>query len=208
AKAEIEASGISGKLSTLQLDVTDESSVKQAAEKVKTEFGRLDALVNNAGIANGDKNPLTRFRACMETNVTGPVLVAQAFTPLLLKASNAYSIYVSSGLGSLTLATGPERAKLMPVEIVEADAYRASKAALNMVTVLDWDRYNEKGLKVFAMCPGFVRSNLRGTDEAAVSGWGGAGDPKVSGALVRDIIAGKRDADVGKFVKTDGVWPW
>jgi hypothetical protein len=68
--------------------------------------------------------------------------------------------------------------------------------------------FGSKGLKVFAMCPGFVVSNLRGTSDEARSGWGGAGDPQVSGKTVLSIIQGERDADAGKFVHKDGVYPW
>jgi hypothetical protein len=56
--------------------------------------------------------------------------------------------------------------------------------------------------------PGFVVSNLRGTSEEERSGWGGAGDPAVSGQLILEILEGERDGDVGKFVWTEGVHPW
>ena len=61
---------------------------------------------------------------------------------------------------------------------------------------------------MFVMSPGFVRSNLRGPSEEARSGWGKAGDPEDSGRIVLDIVNGKRDADVGRFVHKDGVYDW
>jgi hypothetical protein len=68
--------------------------------------------------------------------------------------------------------------------------------------------HKEEGLKVFAICPGFVVSNLRGTSDEARSGGGNAGDPATSGNLMLSILEGKRDADVGKFVQKDGTYPW
>ena len=137
----------------------------------------------------------------------GPALVAAAFRPLLLKSKNAYSIYVSSGTRTL-----PRNAMQQPVSHEHigrsGHAYQVSKAALNMLAVLEARDYGPEGLKVFAMSPGFVRSNLRGETEEARSGWGGAGDPEVSGELLLSIVQGKRDADVGCLVHKDGVFAW
>jgi hypothetical protein len=58
------------------------------------------------------------------------------------------------------------------------------------------------------VCPGLVRSNLRGTSEEARNAGGRAGDPKVSGETILSIVQGKRDEDVGKLVWKDGVYPW
>jgi NAD(P)-dependent dehydrogenase (short-subunit alcohol dehydrogenase family) len=206
AMSEIETAGIKGSLSTIQLDVTDEKSIEQAVKLVQEKYGRLNALVNNAAVGSMDPDIKTRMQLSMDTNVIGPAVVATAFRPLLLKAKKPYSIYVSSGAGSLTRAAGPpsQTYRRLPYE----EAYRASKAALNMIAVQEAVEFGSKGLKVFAMCPGFVVSNLRGTSDEARSGWGGAGDPQVSGKTVLSIIQGERDADAGKFVHKDGVYPW
>jgi NAD(P)-dependent dehydrogenase (short-subunit alcohol dehydrogenase family) len=207
AKAEIEAEGnIQGTLSPLLIDVTKESSIEQAAATVEEQFGRLDILINNAGIYSQEKDRKTRFTSTFETNVLGPALVAEAFRPLLLKSSNPYSIYVSSGLGSLTRTSDPSQAA-MPDAVV---AYSASKSALNMVAVHEWKNWGSKGLKVFSFCPGLVVSNLRGTSEEAreARNFGGAGDPKVSGQALLKIIQGERDSDNGKFVHKDGIYGW
>ncbi|KAJ9133375.1 Short chain dehydrogenase/reductase [Pleurostoma richardsiae] len=207
SKLEIQSAGApSGSLDTLQLDVTDEESIKRAASVVAEKFGRLDVLVNNAAISNEDPDVGTRFRLSFATNVVGPALVSAAFRPLLQSSPGAYSIYVSSSVGSLTMASDPT----LPLyqKMPNLDAYRASKAALNMIAVREHAMHGGAGLKVFAMCPGFVRSNVRGTSEEARSGWGMAGDPRESGELVLSIVEGKRDADVGRFVWKDGVYPW
>ena len=63
-------------------------------------------------------------------------------------------------------------------------------------------------LKIFVICPGLVRSNLRGKNEEAVSAGGRAGDAAESGQLILSIIEGKKDADAGKFLHKDGIYPW
>lgn len=211
AKAEVEAenSNSASRLSTVQLDVTDGASITRARDFVEKEFGYLDALVNNAAVGNTDPDVYTRFRAVMDTNVIGPAVIADAFRPLLLKSSNPYSIFVSSGAGSFGRAVEQlqnKREKLP--EPPNGGAYLVSKAALNMIALREHDEFAEKGLKVFAMCPGFVVSNLRGTREELRSGWGQAGPASVSGGIMLSILDGKRDEDVGKLVWKDGVYEW
>lgn len=203
AKSEIETTGVKGSLSALHLDVTDDESIGKAVKYVQENHGRLDALINNAAVGALDPNIRTRMHRAMETNVVGPAVVAEAFRPLLLKSPNPYSIYVSSGAGSLT-RTSEHAVMTLPNE----EAYRSSKAALNMLAVIDNRDFGPKGLKVFTMSPGFVVSNLRGTSEEARTGWGGAGDPEVSGQTLLSILQGKRDSDVGKLVTKDSVYPW
>ena len=77
-----------------------------------------------------------------------------------------------------------------------------------MLAVLESRDYGSKGLKVFVVSPGFVRSNLRGTSVEARSGWGQAGDPERSGEIILSVIRGERDADVGCLIHKDGVFAW
>lgn len=127
AKSEIEAAGgIKGTLSTVQLDVTDQKSIEQAAAQVQQQFGRLDVLVNNAGLGSLGADTRTRFQRCLETNVTGPATVAEAFRPLLFKAQNPYSIYVGSGARTL-VRNGLERPP-SHANIQNGDAYQASNS--------------------------------------------------------------------------------
>lgn len=140
----------------------------------------------------------------MKTNVAGPAMVTQAFLPLLWKSKAPYSIYVSSGLGSAAMAEDPKYESYA----VPYTSYRMSKSALNMWVLQEIKDLGPKGLKTFAMCPGYVVSNLRGTSEEARNGYGMATSPTVSGETMLSIIEGKRDADVGKFVHKDGIYPW
>lgn len=204
AKAEIAAAGIKGKLSTLELVVTDSASIQKAAASVAEQFGRLDVLINNAAVGSAPaENDTDRFLATFQTNVVGPHLVSEAFRPLLLKSAKPYSVYVTSGQGSLQIASSAPK---HPYEPPKAQPYRSSKAALNMVMVMD--SRDNKPVKVFGMDPGFVVSNLRGTKEEQRTGRGLAGDPEVAGGVLLSIIQGQRDADEGRVVHKDGVHPW
>lgn len=186
--------------------MVDEKSIKQAAAHVHQQFGRLDVLVNNAAVGSRDPDAKTRFQQCMDTNVVGPAVVSAAFRPLLLKSDKPYSIYVSSGAGSMGRSSDPTSATYRGLS--NGEAYRASKAALNMIALQESIEFSETNLKVFALDPGFVRSNLRGPSEEARSGWGKAGDPERSGRFIMSVIQGERDADVGTFIHNTGVYPW
>lgn len=207
ALSEIKAAGVKGELSAVQLDVTDDDSIEKAAAHVKSKFGRLDVLVNNAGTASRNENTRIRLRETFETNVFGPVVVSATFRPLLLESKNPYSVYVSSVTGSVTLASDPSSG-LYKMNIANAEGYRSSKSALNMIAMHESAEFDETKIKIFTACPGFVRSNLRGTSEEARSGWGKAGDPTDSGNMILDIIQGRRDGDAKKFVHKDGTYPW
>lgn len=200
----IKAGGIKGELSALQLDVTDSESVDKAVQKVEEQFGHLDVLINNAGFIPQDGTLQEQIQSIMLANVAGPAMVAEKFHPLLLKSSNAYSIFVSSGLGSLGMASDFNH----PMSQSSWLPYRMSKAALDMLAIQEHRVKSKEGIKVFAMCPGLVKSNLRGTEENQINAGGRAGDPDVSGRTMLSLVEGKRDADVGKFVHKDGVYPW
>lgn len=201
AKAEIESSGIKGTLSAIQLDITDDASISKAVDYVSSTHGHVDVLFNNAAVGARDDDLRTRFQRSFESNILGPALVAQEFRPLLLKSQNPYSIFVSSGVGSIGLA-------LKSIKYGSDEAYRMSKSALNMIMVCEHRDFSPKGLKVFGMCPGFVVSNLRGTSEEERNPGGQAGDPMESGKLMLSIIQGKLDEHVGRVINKNGVVPW
>ncbi|KIW60695.1 hypothetical protein PV05_00894 [Exophiala xenobiotica] len=203
AVAELQATGaIKATLTDVQIDVTDQASVDALAKFIEEKFGRLDVLINNAGIAPTDGDLRSIIDRTFQTNVTGPIVLTEALKPLLLKSKNPYSIYVTSGLGSLTMA---ESGKVYSAPYA---VYSASKSALNMLMIYESKEMGKKGFKSFVVCPGLVRSNLRGKSEEAVNAGGRAGDPMVSGKTIFSVVEGKRDADVGKFVHKDGVYPW
>lgn len=200
---------LKGTLSTIQLDVTDDASITKAVEHITQTYGRLDALVNNAAIGGLNIPDIrTEYSLLLETNVTGPAVVAAAFRPLLLKSANPYSVYVSSGARTLPRNAMQKTAEHAQIGNRSYGGYQVSKAALNMLAVLEARDFWDQGLKVFAMSPGFVISNLRGEGEEAKTGWGKAGNPEESGKLLLSIIMGERDKDVGCLVHKDGVFAW
>lgn len=211
AKSEVEAEvpGSASRLSIAQLDVTDGVSISSACDLVEREFGHLDALINNAAVGNADPDIYTRYKATMDTNVIGPAVVSDVFRPLLLKSTNPYSIFVSSGAGSFQRTVDRHEGRLpkMP-EPKNGGAYHVSKVALNMIALREHIGFSEQGLKVFSMSPGFVVSNLRGTTEELRSGWGQAKPASESGEFMLDILEGKRDEDVGKLIWKDGIYGW
>ncbi len=116
------------------IDVTSEESVAAAVALVDEQFGRLDVLVNNAGIAGArvgavDAGP-DELRAVYETNVFGPVRVTRAFLPLLRRSAAPRVVMVSSGMGSMGRTADPERVESSFTSL----PYPSSKAALNMIT--------------------------------------------------------------------------
>ncbi|KAK4947475.1 hypothetical protein LTR10_013843 [Elasticomyces elasticus] len=205
AVSELQAQGsIKGTLTDIQIDVNDQASIDAAAKTIEDKFGHLDVLINNAGVGTPNGDIKTQLERTFQTNVIGPIVVTHTLKPLLLKSKSPYSIYVTSGLGSLSKAADPND----PYSQARYDVYRASKAALNMLMIQESKEMGPKGVKTFAVCPGLVRSNLRGKTEADVSAGGHAGDPDVAGQTLLSVIEGKRDADVGKVVHKDGVHPW
>jgi NAD(P)-dependent dehydrogenase (short-subunit alcohol dehydrogenase family) len=147
----------------VSLDVADEQSVARAAAEVAERFGKLDVLVNNAGIAVGAAAPSSQrveaMRQIFATNVFGAVSVTQAFLPLLEKSPAARIVNVSSALGSLGLAADPGS----PIaQLGSLFGYAASKTALNAFTVRLAHELRDKRIKVNAACPGYVATDLNG----------------------------------------------
>jgi NAD(P)-dependent dehydrogenase (short-subunit alcohol dehydrogenase family) len=146
----------------VQLDVTDEASVRRAAKWVEAELGRLDVLVNNAGIAGVDdsylpsETTMTALRAVFETNVFGVVTVTNAMLPLLRGAQAARIVNVSSGVGSLTWMSDPDS----PMRDMISVAYPASKSALNMATLMYAKELRDTPIKVNAANPGYCATDL------------------------------------------------
>jgi NAD(P)-dependent dehydrogenase (short-subunit alcohol dehydrogenase family) len=175
AKGETAAQSIGSAAHAVQLDVTDPASITAAAERVRKEFGRLDVLVNNAAISNTGKLPgmsveeyakltrpsnvsLAEVRAIWETNVFGVLALYQAVLPLLRESSNARIVNVSSGAGSLTMIADTAR----PGRAIFGPGYSASKTALNALTLAMAIELEPEGIKVNAISPGFVKTNLNG----------------------------------------------
>lgn len=139
-----------------QLDVTDVASVAAFRQYLERAHARVDVLVNNAGILI-ERHATTLsdldtevLRATLETNTIGVLRVTRAVLPLMLKAGYGRIVNLSSGLGQLSdMQSG-------------TPAYRISKTALNAVTRILAAEVNGTDIKVNAMCPGWVRTDMGG----------------------------------------------
>lgn len=190
-----------GTLSLLELDVTSDDSIEAAVKQVSCDFGRIDVLINNAGIADGDAHPTrTQLRSLFETNVYGPTILTQALTPLLQKSAAPKVINITSELGSIHGAATPGSRYYGGGN----PGYNMSKAALNMLTARQYQELKEFGCKVWCFCPGFVVSNLGGPEIQEQRKQMGAEDPQTSADGLVEIVQGKRDGEVGMFIGRRG----
>ena len=138
-----------------RLDVTEEESIRRTAAYVDRDFGRLDVLVNNAGISLDVGIPTLELdaltiRETMETNLIGALRMCQAFVPLMQRGSHGRIVNISSGKGCFHKMAGGN------------SAYRLSKAALNALTVILAKELEGSGILVNAVRPGWVRTHLGG----------------------------------------------
>jgi NAD(P)-dependent dehydrogenase (short-subunit alcohol dehydrogenase family) len=145
------------------LDVRYIESVRAAADLVFKEDGKLDVLINNAGISGAQpiapsEQDIGDIQSVYETNVFGPIRVTQAFLPLLKAAQKASVVMVSSGLGSLSWTSDPAH----PYSRVEAMGYTSSKSALNAVTIAFSKEFAAFGISVNAVDPGYTATDFNG----------------------------------------------
>jgi NAD(P)-dependent dehydrogenase (short-subunit alcohol dehydrogenase family) len=135
------------------LDVTSGKSIVALREFLKRTYGRLDVLINNAGIiakrdAPGLEVDMETVRVTLETNALGPFHLSQALAPLLQRSKRARIVNMSSGMGALSEMEG------------DYAAYRISKTALNAVTAILAAELRR--VSVNAACPGWVRTDMGG----------------------------------------------
>jgi NAD(P)-dependent dehydrogenase (short-subunit alcohol dehydrogenase family) len=171
-RGEEAAREIGGGARAIQIDVTDAASIAAAAERIRSEFGRLDLLVNNAGISNtggSDKTPeenaarskastasLDEIRAVWEVNVFGVLAMYQAMLPLLRESSDARIVNVSSGVGSLTANADPNYA----YHAMYGPVYPASKAAENAIVLAMMVELESTDIKVNLVSPAYTSTAL------------------------------------------------
>jgi NAD(P)-dependent dehydrogenase (short-subunit alcohol dehydrogenase family) len=184
----------------LLIDVTDDASVAAAAATLTGREGRLDVLVNNAGIFEGMMKPedvsIETLRSIHDVNVFGVVRVTQAFLPLLRASESPVIVNVGSTLGSFGVVTDPGR----PESAYAVPVYATSKAAVNMLTV----QY-AKGLpdlRVNSVEPGLTATDLHG-----LSGHGIQTVEQGAEAIVQAATIGP-DGPTGTFFDRAGSLPW
>ncbi len=191
---------IGGGARLLVLDVTEATSIADAARQVED----LDVLVNNAGVmVDGHAPPeadMDSFRRTYETNVFAVLAVTNAFLPALRRSARPRIVNISSGTGSLTWSTDPER---QPPSVGTGAAYRSSKTALNALTVFYAQALEGEGFRVNALAPGLRRTDLN--ERAAASD----GDPAEAAAGAVQLALLPDDGPTGGFFSWDGTpAPW
>ena len=186
------------------LDVTGAQSVVDAAELIERQAGRLDVLVNNAGIS-GEMGPgwvqdpttldLDLVRTVVETNVIGVIRVTNAMLPLLRRAASPRIVNVSSAVGSVTRQADPD-IEIGPIMA----AYAPSKSFLNAVTVQYARQLADTNILINAACPGLVATDF--------TSFLGPRTPEQGAATAIRLATLPDDGPSGGFFEDEGVVPW
>jgi NAD(P)-dependent dehydrogenase (short-subunit alcohol dehydrogenase family) len=176
----------------VRLDLSDQTSVDAAQRLVETDPGRLDVLVNNAGVYGGPDGAgeydLEGAHTVLETNLFGAWRLTQAFLPLLRSSGHGRIVNVSSGAGQLSGMNGGRA------------AYRISKAGLNALTRVLANDEARYGIRANSTCPGWVRTDMGGT---------GAPRSVVEGADTAVWLATmEEDGPSGGFFRNRKPIPW
>ncbi|KAF2204953.1 putative 2-(R)-hydroxypropyl-CoM dehydrogenase [Delitschia confertaspora ATCC 74209] len=143
----------------IKLDVTDEASVAAAAAEVEKNFGKLNVLINNAGVLGkygliADSDPDVWWQT-LNVNVRGPYLVTRAFLPLLLKAGTDEEKYIVNVCSVGAHLTNPR-----------LSAYQVAKNGLLKFTTLTNAEYSPQGVTAFAIHPGNIPTDIMGGPSA------------------------------------------
>lgn len=186
----------------IQIDVTDDHSVKTARAEIGKKTNSLDVLINNAGISGvkfdsgGNYIPQTwtaaeatidTFKEVYETNVYGVVRVTQAFLDLLQKSPEPRIVMVSSTVGSFTLQTDPD---WEAYTFGKYAVYGSSKSALNMFTVHLAYELRDTSFKINMVDPGYTQTDFTGYN---------GGKVEVAGKRIAKYAQIKQDGPTGKF---------
>lgn len=173
AVEELKSEGLTN-TEVIQIEITDDISVKNSRLEIGKKTDVLDVLINNAGVSGGIPQTalgasIEQFKAAYEANVYGVVRVTQAFIDLLRKSPEPRIVNVSSSQGSLTLHTDPK----YKYYTFKGAIYHSSKAALNMYTINLAYELQDTNFKVNAVSPGFTKTdfnNNRGTGSVEDAG--------------------------------------
>lgn len=169
-QAKLTAGNPGGNITYQVMDVTSERSIQKARNFIKEQFGRLDILINNAGVYLDDgvsifDLPLSTMKETLEVNLIGAFLVSQTFVPLMKTANYGRVVNISSGYGGLHDMSG------------KTAAYRISKTGLNALTKILAAETAGYQIKVNSACPGWNKALM-----------GGSGAPRSVEQAVETII--------------------
>lgn len=185
----------------VHVDLADAASLASAAGDIQAHEGYIDVLINNAGVAlEGDGNvgnaDLGAVRRIFDTNYFGTLAATQAFLPLMKTSTGGRILNVSSRLGSITYNADPA----WDYAAVKLVGYNASKAALNMSSVILADELKDTGITVHVVCPGYTATDLNGHSGPQTVEEGAE-------EIVRLATVIKADP-TGSFTGKEGPAPW
>ncbi len=186
----------------IRLDVGSEADHRAAAELIEARYGRLDVLVNNAGVLmKGDGLPgkvtMEALRGSFEINLFSVVALTQTLLPLIRKSPAGRIVNLSSILGSLSVLSSPDSGVGDAFKVL---GYNASKTALNMFTVLLADELRDTPIKVNSAHPGWVKTEMGG--EAALL------DVEAGARTSVRLATLAEDGPTGGFFHLEDRLPW
>ena len=179
------------KVHFIPLDVTKEQEISNLKEEIQEKFGRLNVLINNAGILIGNENSVSvskrSLQQHLDTNFFGPLLLSQQLIPLLQKSEEGRIINISTSMARLS-APGSGTA-----------AYRLSKVALNGLTAMMSADLAGSNIKVNSLDPGWVQTDMGGA---------GASRSVTEGADTAVWLATAEKIPTGKFFRDRKELEW
>lgn len=193
-------------LKAIEIDVTDPASISAAKNLIEKDQGKLDMLINNAGILG--TNPQTAAETSVkdiqhvfDTNFFGVISVTQAFLELLKKSESPRISNITSGLGSLTLHSDPT----WKYYDVKTAGYGTSKAALNAYTIVLAYELKDLPFKVNAIDPGYTATDFNHHS--------GPGSVESAASFIVKHTLTDDNAPTGQFYSNDiedeiGISPW
>ena len=200
AKGQKAMSSLSGlSVEPVRLDVTSDSSISEAFDTILKSAGRLDALINNAGIGARALPESASFReqltTILDTNTVGAACLTESMVPLLRKSENPRIIFVSSRLGSISKTLDPS----VQFYRIDRPHYKASKAAMNMIMAHYAVKFKGEGFKVNACCPGFNATGITG---------GKGAHPSEGAIIVCRLATAGKDGETGTFTDREETFDW
>lgn len=183
-------------IKAIQIDVTDPKSVLAAKNIVEKEQGKLDLLINNAGVLGAlpqepSTNSIENIQQTFDTNFFGVITVTQTFLELLKKSDSPRISNITSGLGSLTLHSDPT----WKYYAIKALSYVSSKAALNAFTVTLAYELRDLPFKVNAIDPGYTATDF--------NHFNGPGSVESAASFIVKHTLTDENAPTGKFFSND-----
>lgn len=203
AVGKLKAEGLTN-VEAIQIDVTDDNSVKNARTQIGKKTDSLDVLINNAGIGgeypqNASEISIDNLRTVYETNFFGVIRVTQHFIELLRKSDEPRIVNVTSGLGSLTNHSDPNAPYYEFYRDFKFMAYCSSKTSLNAFTVMLAYEFRDTAFKINSVSPGFAATDL--------TNFSGNNPDEAVNAIIKYATLDQNGA-TGKFVGEEGEVAW